>query len=128
MDFAGGQIAWGVTSGLLIFVSHLIIVFFRVILRIVSVAQLSVVLHAGALLSCHNFRSLCLSYRKWSRPGSSLFSSESVNLVVDSLYAEAREAVKVLAAFSASVVSMWIPGEISSLVRLRTASSLCALQ
>jgi hypothetical protein len=71
-DFARGQIAWGATIEFLTFVSHLSIAFRRVILRIVLVTQLIAVLHAGPLVSCHNFRSLHLSYRRWSEPDSSL--------------------------------------------------------
>jgi hypothetical protein len=37
-------------------------------------------------------------------PGNSLFNFENVSLRVDSLYAEAIEAVKTLAAFSASSI------------------------
>jgi len=29
------------------------------------VTQLSAALHAGSLVPCHNFRSLCLSCRRW---------------------------------------------------------------
>jgi len=67
------------------------------------------------LVLCHKFRNLRLSYRKWSKSESALFRSESVSLRVDKLYAEAIEAVKILAAFSASsTVSIWIRGGIKS--------------
>jgi len=56
-------------------------------------------LHSGSLASCHNFLKLCLCctrrYRQWSL----LFSSESVRLWFDSLYAKNTEAVKLQAAF-----------------------------
>jgi hypothetical protein len=68
-DFAMGQIAWDVTSTLPIFVSHCSIAFLRVILLTDFVTQLTVVLHAGSLVSCHNFLNV------------SLFMSESVTLL-----------------------------------------------
>jgi hypothetical protein len=50
-DFAMGQIAWGVTSVLLIFVSHRSSAFFRVIRLIAFETQLTALLHAGSDLS-----------------------------------------------------------------------------
>jgi hypothetical protein len=91
-----------VTSGLLIFVSHHSSAFLRVIRLIDFVTQLNSVLHAGSLVSCHNFLSLRLYFNSLSRPGISLFMSEIVILLVASLYAEAIEAVKSRAALSAS--------------------------
>jgi hypothetical protein len=123
-----GQIAWGVTSDLTIFVSHLPFAFRRVILWIVLVAQLSTVLHTGSLVSCHNIRSFRLSCR-WSKYEGALFRSESESLCVDSLYAKAVDAAKALAAFSASsTVSIWIRGGNKSEARLRTAPSQCGFQ
>jgi hypothetical protein len=81
-----GHIAWGVTSVLLIFVSHRSSAFLEVIRLIVFVTQLTAVLHAGALVSCHSFLSLCLCFNKWSKPGRSLLMSRRVTLLVDSLY------------------------------------------
>jgi hypothetical protein len=79
---------------------------------IVLVTKLSAVLHAGSLVSCHNFLSL-FSCRKWPKTESALFGSESVSLHVGSLYVEAVEALKAVAAFSASsAVSVWIRGGI----------------
>jgi hypothetical protein len=105
------------------FFSHLSIAFSRINLWIVLVTQSSAVLHAGSLASCHNLRSLRLSCRKLSKPESALFRSERVSLRVDSLYAEAIEAVKAVAAFSASsIVSIWIRGGIKSGARLRNRS------
>jgi len=70
-----------------------------------------------------NFLSLCLSCRRWSKPGSSLLISKNVSLRVDSLYAKATEAVIFLAAFSASsTVSMWNRWEINSEARNRFSS------
>jgi hypothetical protein len=92
-DFAMSQLAWDVTSVLPIFVSHDSSAFLRVIRLIVFVTQLTAVLHAGSVVSCNNFRSLCLCFNQWSRPGRSLFMSECVNLLVDNLYAEAIETV-----------------------------------
>jgi hypothetical protein len=54
-DFAMGHIAWGVTSVLPVFVSHRSSAFFRVTRLIEFVTQLTAVLHAGSLVSCHNF-------------------------------------------------------------------------
>jgi hypothetical protein len=59
-DFAMGQVAWCVTSELPIFVSHRLSVFLRVIHLVDFVTQLTAVLHAGSLVSCHNFLSLRL--------------------------------------------------------------------
>jgi hypothetical protein len=89
-----GQIAWGVTSVLLIFVSHRSSVFLRVIHLIDFVTQLTAVLHAGSLVSCHNFLSLRLCFNSRSRSEISLFMSEIVTLLVANLYAEAIEVVK----------------------------------
>jgi hypothetical protein len=60
------------------------------------VTQLTDVLHAGSLVSCHNFLSLCLCFSKRSNPGRSLFKSERVTFLFDRLNAEATEAVKSL--------------------------------
>jgi hypothetical protein len=52
--------------------------------------------------ACHNFLSFCLCFNKKSKPGRSLFRSESVTLLVDNPYAGAIEAAKSRAALSAS--------------------------
>jgi hypothetical protein len=96
-------------------VSHLSNAFLRVILRIVLVTQFNTVLHVGSLVSCHNFRSFCLCCRRWSRPDSSLFSSESRSWRLDSLYAEPIA----IALSASSVVSTWIREEISSVAMFR---------
>jgi hypothetical protein len=83
-----GHILWGLNSELPIFVSHRWSAFFRVIRLISFVTQLSAVLHAGSLVSCHIFRSLYLYFNNWSRPGRSLFISKTVILLVDNLYAK----------------------------------------
>jgi hypothetical protein len=101
-NFAMGHILWGVTWQLHIFISNRSSAFFRVIRLICFVTQLTAVLHAGSLVSCHIFRSPCLYFNNRSRPGRSLFISKSVILLVDNLYAEAIEAVKSHAALSAS--------------------------
>jgi hypothetical protein len=59
-DFAMGQIAWGVTSLLPIFVSNRSSAFLRIIRLIDFVTQLIAVLHAGSLVSSHNFLRLRL--------------------------------------------------------------------
>jgi hypothetical protein len=68
-DFAMDQIAWDVTSVVLIFVSYRSSVFLRDIRRINFVTQLTAVLHAGPLFSCYNFLSLRLYFSSRSRPG-----------------------------------------------------------
>jgi hypothetical protein len=101
-----GHIDYGVTSALLIFVSHHSSAFLGVIRLIAFETQLTAVLHAGSLVSCYNIPSLCLCFNNWSKPGRSLFISESVTLLVDSLYADAIEAVKSRAALSASTLDL----------------------
>jgi hypothetical protein len=64
--------------------------------------QLTAFLHPGSLVSCHNFLILILYFNSRFRPGRLLFNSDKVILLVDSLYAEATEAVKARAALSAS--------------------------
>jgi hypothetical protein len=68
-NFAMGHIPWGVMSQLAIFVSYCSSAFFWVIRLIDSVTQLTAVFHAGSLVSCHNFLSLCLCSNNRSRPG-----------------------------------------------------------
>jgi hypothetical protein len=84
-----------------IYVSHRSSAVLRVIRPIDFVIQLIAVLYAGYLVSCHNFLSHFLCFNKRSKPGRALFISESVTLLVDSLYAEAIDAVKSRAALSA---------------------------
>jgi hypothetical protein len=118
-DFAMGHIAWGVSSVLANRVSHRSSAFFRVSRLIDFETQLSVILHSGSLVSCHNFLSLFLYFNKRSNPGRSLFKSEIVILLVDSLYAEAIEAVKSRADLSASTPELIsILGDIKSEARL----------
>jgi hypothetical protein len=81
--------------------------------------QLTAVLHAGSLVSCHIFFSLCFCFNNRSKPGRSLFISENVTLLVDNLYAEATEAVKSRASLSVSTPELiLIPGDINSEARL----------
>jgi hypothetical protein len=101
-DYAMGHIAWDVTSVVLFLISHRSSAFLRVIRLIYLVTRLTAALHAGSLVSCHNFLSLCFCFSKWSNPCRSLFMCESVTLLVDSLYAEAIEAVKSRATLSDS--------------------------
>jgi len=110
MDFARGQITRGVTSELLILVSYLPFAFSRIILWIVLVTQLSAVLHAGCV-SCHNFRSLRLSCRKWPK-------SQSVSLRVGG--DRGSESTNYSLSFFSSVV--WSGGWIKSEARLRNLS------
>jgi hypothetical protein len=65
--------------------------------------QLNSFLHNGSLVSCHNLLILVLYFNSRSRPGRSLFNSNKVILLVDSLYAEATEALKLQSALSASI-------------------------
>jgi hypothetical protein len=77
--------------------------------------QLSAVLYAGSRVTFHSILNLRLCFSKFSRPGTSLLWSKSVILLVDSLYAEAIEAVKTRAALLASSSELiWILGEINS--------------
>jgi hypothetical protein len=77
------------------------------------------VLHAGSRVTCHSFLNLRLYFSKFSRPGMSLLRSEGVILLVDSLYAEAIETVKLQAALSASYSELiCILGEINSEAKL----------
>jgi hypothetical protein len=101
-DFAVGHIAWGVTSKLTIFVSHHSSAFLRDIHQINSVTQLTDLVHAESLVSCHNFLSIRVCFNSRCRPGRLLFMSDCVTLLVASLYAEATEAVKSRSALSAS--------------------------
>jgi hypothetical protein len=81
----------------------------------VLATQLSAVLHAGFQVTCHSFLTSDYVLSRLSRPDWSLFRSEGVILLVDSLYAEAVEAVKARAALSASSFKLtWILGEINS--------------
>jgi hypothetical protein len=59
-----GLIAWGVTSVLLILVSHRSSACFRVTRLISFVARLATVFHAGSLVSCHSFLSLRLCFNR----------------------------------------------------------------
>jgi hypothetical protein len=77
-----------------IFFSHCSKYLFRAIRLIVLATQLPAVLHAGSPVSCHNLLTACMCSNNRSKPRRSLFRSESINLMVDSVYAEATEAVK----------------------------------
>jgi hypothetical protein len=101
-DFAMGHIAWGVTSVFVSFVSHRSSAFFRVMRVTAFETQFTAALRPGSLVSCHNFLIFLLYLKRRSRPGISLFKSDKVILFVDSLYADAIEAVKARAALSAS--------------------------
>jgi hypothetical protein len=89
-----------VTSALLIFV-QVQVPFFRVIRLIAFETQLTAALHAGCLVSCHNFHTLCLCLNNRSKPGRLSLRCSSVILLIDSLCAEAVEAEKSRAALSA---------------------------
>jgi hypothetical protein len=94
-----GQISRHVTSVLLILVLHRSTFSLRNIRLIDFVTQLTAFLHAGSLVSCHNFL-LCFNSR--SSPEILLLMSENVTLMVASLYAEVIGAVKTRSALSAS--------------------------
>jgi hypothetical protein len=76
--------------------------FLRVNRRIYFATRLIAGLHAGSQVSCDNFLNLRFCFNRQSNPGISLFRVESLILLVDSLFAEAVEAVKSRAALSAS--------------------------
>jgi hypothetical protein len=69
----------------------------------VLVTHFTAVLHAGSLVSCHNFLSLCLCLSSLSRLDEPRLRSEILVVLVDSLYAEAIEGAKSRAALSASI-------------------------
>jgi hypothetical protein len=69
---------------------------------IVFEIQLNAFLLIGSLVFCHSFLNLFLCFSNLSKPGISLFNSASLILLVDSLYAEAMEAVNSSTALSAS--------------------------
>jgi hypothetical protein len=77
----------------------------RVIHLLVFVTQLTAVIYAGSLISCHNFLCLGLCFNSRFTSGRFLLISESVTLVVASLYAEATENIVSRAALSASTPS-----------------------
>jgi hypothetical protein len=102
-DFTIGNIAWGVTSQFLTFVSHHSSTFLQAVFLIVFLTQLTAVLHAGSQVSCHNFHSLHLCFNKGANPGRPwLFMPENVSLLEDSLHTKAIEAVKLCITSSTS--------------------------
>jgi hypothetical protein len=118
-DYAIGHRPWSVTSQFHTFVSHHLNAFLRVIHLIVLVTQLTAVLHAGSWVTCCSFLNLHLCFSRLTRPGRYLLRSESVILHLDSLYAEAIEAVKSLTTLSASSPKLiWILDEFNSEARL----------
>jgi hypothetical protein len=84
------------------FVSHRSSAFFRIMRLIDFETQLTAFLYPGSLVSCQNFLILFLYFNSRSRPGRSLFNSNKVILLVDSLYAEATGTVEARAALLAS--------------------------
>jgi hypothetical protein len=100
--FTVGHRAWGVTSQFPTFVSNRSSAFVQVIRLMVLVTQLTAVLHAVSWVTCHILLNLRLCFSRFSRPGRFLCGSESVTLLVDNLYAKAKEALKSPAALSAS--------------------------
>jgi hypothetical protein len=128
-DFAIGHIAWGVTSQLVNFVSHLSSVLFRTILLISRVTQFTAVLHALSLVPWHHCPSFLLCFNKWSRPGIAYFPCKVVVFLVRILDAETIEAEKSRAALSASLGEWsWIFGDVSSERGFETALSLSVFQ
>jgi hypothetical protein len=81
-DFAMGHIAGGVSSVFASFVSYCSSAFFWVMRLIDFETQLSAFLHPESLVSCHNFLILFLYFNSRSRPGRSLFNSDTVILLV----------------------------------------------
>jgi hypothetical protein len=127
--FAMGHIAWCVTSALPIFVSHRSSAFLWVIRLIAFETQVTAILHAVSLVSCHTFLRLCLCFDNSFKPGRSLLISERVILFVDSLYAEAIEAVKSCAALSVFIPELFrILVDISSKARLWNRSQSVKFQ
>jgi hypothetical protein len=117
-DFATCHVAWGVTSQFPTFFPTLNCHSMGHHLMVLA-TQLPTVLHAGSQVTCHSFFNLCLCFNRLFRPGRLLFTSESVILLVNSLYAEAIEAAKSRITLSVSYPELiWILGEINSEARL----------
>jgi hypothetical protein len=74
-------------------VSHCSSAFLRGIHLMVLATQLTAVLHAGSRVSCHSFLNVRLRSSRLSRSGRLLFRTESIILLVESLYAEAVDAL-----------------------------------
>jgi hypothetical protein len=87
-----------VASQFVNFVSHLQVLFSG---PFSCVVYFTAALHAGSLVSCHNFLSFLICLNKWSRSGVSYFRCKSVVFLIDSLYTEATEAEKSRAALLA---------------------------
>jgi hypothetical protein len=90
------------------FVSHRSSAFFRIMRLIVFETQFTAVLHAGSLVSCHNFLIFLLYLNRRSRPGGSLFNYDKVILLIDSLNSDVIDAVKrrsALSAFTPELIS-----------------------
>jgi hypothetical protein len=102
-DFAIGHTARGVPLQFASFVSNLSSALFQTILLIFRTTQLTAILHAGSLVSCHNCLSFLLCFNKQSRPNSSYFLSKIIVFLVYILYAEAVDAAKPHATLSASL-------------------------
>jgi hypothetical protein len=81
--------------------SHRSNIFLWAILLIVLVTHFTAVLHAGSQVSCHNFRSLCLCFKRGPRSGRSHFRSESMIFLVESQHTEAIGTIKPPASVSA---------------------------
>jgi hypothetical protein len=101
-DFAIGHRAEGVTLQFPTFVCNSSSAFLRVIRLMILATQSNAFLHARYQVICRSFLNIHLWFSSLSREGTSLLRSEGVILLVDSLYAEAIEAVKSRAALSVS--------------------------
>jgi hypothetical protein len=87
---------------LAILYSHRLRALLRVMHLFVFEIRLNAILHIGSLISFHRFLNLFLCFSNLSKPRISLFNSESLILLVDSLYAEAMETVNSNTVLSAS--------------------------
>jgi hypothetical protein len=88
-----GQVAWGVSSELAIFYSHRLSAPLQVMRLIIFEIQLNAFYTLDPWFLFHSFLNLFLCFSNLSKPGISLFNAENLTLLVDSLYAEAMEAV-----------------------------------
>jgi hypothetical protein len=70
------------------FLFHCSSALLQVMRLIVFEIKLNAFLHIVTLVSCHCFLSVFLCFSNLSKPGIPLFSSESLTLLVDSLYAK----------------------------------------
>jgi hypothetical protein len=96
---------------------------FRIVFLIFCMVYFTAPLHAGSMVSCHNFLSCVFCLNKWLRSDVSYFCCKSLTFLVDSLFTDATEAEKSRAALLALLEErIWIFGDIISEARLWNSS------